>query len=55
MYFLQQSDEFDAWPTKLKDPVGKVKIVLRLDRAANGNFGDCESLGEGVSGLIAWQ
>jgi len=29
--------------------IGKAKIVLRLDRAANGNFGDCEPVGEGVS------
>jgi len=49
MNFLQKSDEFDAWLTRLKDQVGKAKIVLHLDRAANGNFGDCEPVGEGVS------
>jgi len=49
MNILQKSDEFDAWLTKLKDQVGKAKIVLRLDRAANGNFGDCEPVGQGVS------
>ena len=49
MNILQKSDEFDAWLAKLKDHVGKAKIVLRLDRAANGNFGDCEPIGEGVS------
>ncbi len=49
MNLLQKSDEFDAWLTKLKDQVGKAKIVLRLDRATNGNFGDCEPVGEGVS------
>ncbi|MDX2441840.1 MAG: hypothetical protein QNK40_14995 [Desulfobacterales bacterium] len=34
MNVLQKSD---AWLTKLKDQVGKAKIVLRLERAANGN------------------
>lgn len=49
MNILQKSDEFDAWLTKLKDQVGKAKIFLRLDRAVNGNFGDCEPVGESVS------
>jgi len=38
-----------AWLVGLKDHVGKAQIALRLDRAAKGNFGDCESVGEGVS------
>ena len=29
--------------------MGKAQIALRLDRAARGNFGDCEPVGEGVS------
>ncbi|TAK63468.1 type II toxin-antitoxin system RelE/ParE family toxin [Methylobacter sp.] len=44
MNIFQKSDEFDAWLVGLKDPV-----VLRLDRAAKGNFGDCEPVGAGVS------
>jgi putative addiction module killer protein len=27
----------------------KLQIALRLDRAARGNFGDCEPVGAGVS------
>lgn len=46
---FQKSDEFDAWLVGLKDHVGKARIALRLDRAAKGNFGDCEPVGEGVS------
>lgn len=46
---FQKSDEFDAWLVGLKDHVGKAQIALRLDRAAKGNFGDCEPVGEGVS------
>jgi putative addiction module killer protein len=48
MNIFQKSDEFDAWLVGLKDHVGKAQIALRLDRAAKGNFGDCESVGEGV-------
>lgn len=29
--------------------IGKAQIALRLDRAAKGNFGDCEPVGGGVS------
>lgn len=48
MNTFQKSDEFDAWLVGLKDPVGKAQIALRLDRAAKGNLGDCEPVGEGV-------
>lgn len=49
MNVFQKSDEFDAWLVGLKDPVGKARIALRLDRAVKGNFGDCEAVGAGVS------
>ena len=49
MNIFQKSDEFDAWLVRLKDPIGKALVALRLDRAAKGNFGDCEPVGAGVS------
>ena len=49
MNIFQKSDEFDVWLAGMKDPVGKAQIALRLDRAAKGNFGDCEPVGGGVS------
>jgi putative addiction module killer protein len=49
MNIFQKSDEFDVWLAGLKDHVGKAQIALRLDRAAKGDFGDCELVGEGVS------
>ena len=49
MNIFQKSDEFDAWLIGLKDKIGKAQVVLRLDRAAKGNFGDCEPVGGGVS------
>lgn len=49
MNTFQKSDEFDAWLVGLKDHVGKPRLLhLRLDRAAKGNLGDCEPVGEGV-------
>ncbi|MDP1593168.1 MAG: type II toxin-antitoxin system RelE/ParE family toxin [Gallionella sp.] len=48
MNAFQKSDEFDVWLSSLKDQIGKAQIVLRLDRAAKGNFGDCEPVGAGV-------
>lgn len=49
MNIFQKSDEFDEWLVGLKDRIGKAQIALRLDRAARGNFGDCEPVGAGVS------
>ncbi len=49
MNILLKSDKFDAWLSSLKDKKAKAKIALRLGRAEQGNFGDCEPVGEGVS------
>ncbi|MHB0991394.1 MAG: type II toxin-antitoxin system RelE/ParE family toxin [Burkholderiales bacterium] len=43
-----RSDEFDAWLASLKDKAGRARIVLRIRSAEHGNFGDCESVGDGV-------
>ena len=40
---------FDTWLSKLKDPRGKARIIERIRSAERGNFGDCESVGNGVS------
>jgi len=44
-----RSEEFDAWLTALKDRLGRARIISRIRAAEAGNFGDCESVGEGVS------
>ena len=44
-----RSDVFDAWLAGLKDRVGRARILYRIRSAEQGNFGDCEPVGEGVS------
>jgi putative addiction module killer protein len=46
--FLRTSD-FDSWLSRLKDNLGKARIVHRIRAAELGNFGDCEPVGDGVS------
>lgn len=49
---LLETDEgkvpFEQWYDSLKDKVTKVRIRRRLDRVELGNFGDTESVGEGI-------
>jgi putative addiction module killer protein len=44
-----RSPEFDEWLTELADFKAKARILGRLRSATLGNFGDCESVGDGVS------
>lgn len=37
---------FDAWLKKLKDRTVKTKILARLDRVSNGNFGDFKQISD---------
>ena len=39
---------FEEWYSSLRDKVTRVRIRRRLDRLQLGNFGDTESVGEGV-------
>lgn len=49
MYTFHRSGDFDSWLAALKDKLGRARIVHRIRSAEHGNFGDCESVGEGVS------
>jgi putative addiction module killer protein len=44
-----RSEEFDAWLAGLKDRVGRARIIHRIRSAEQGNFGDSDSVGEGIS------
>ncbi len=49
MNTIVRTEAFDLWLTKLKDARGKARIIERIRSAERGNFGDCESIGHGVS------
>ena len=43
------TETFDSWFDALRDNQGKRRIQARIDRAEEGNFGNCKPVGEGVS------
>ncbi len=49
MNSIQITEVFDNWFAGLKDAQAVRRIQVRIDRAEDGNFGDCEPVGEGVS------
>lgn len=44
-------EPFTEWLCGLKDVMGCKRILVRITRLEQGNFGDCEPVGEGVSEL----
>jgi putative addiction module killer protein len=48
MNIINSTEEFDRWLAGLNDLKGRAKILVRIDRAAAGNFGDVEAVGDGV-------
>lgn len=46
---LAETDEFHHWLGSLADRRAKARIVDRIKRASNGNFGDAKPVGSGVS------
>ena len=49
MNTIQTTDIFDDWFGHLTDREASVSIQARIDRAEDGNLGDCAPVGEGVS------
>jgi putative addiction module killer protein len=49
MIEIRKTDQFSVWFNGLKDRQARARIQMRIDRAELGNFGDVESIGEGVS------
>lgn len=49
MGVIYTTELFDTWFRGLRDERGKAAIRVRMRRAEDGNFGDCEPVGEGVS------
>jgi putative addiction module killer protein len=46
---IVMTSDFDVWLSNLDDLKAKARILARLRSATMGNFGDCETVGEGVS------
>ncbi|NTV76118.1 MAG: type II toxin-antitoxin system RelE/ParE family toxin [Holophaga sp.] len=48
---FEMTEEFEKWMKKLgkKDTRAHAKVLTRMDRASKGNFGDVQSVGQGVS------
>lgn len=51
MFEIRRTAAFITWLTGLKDVQGRARIAKRLDRLADGNFGDAKPVGGGVSEL----
>ncbi len=49
MKTVYTTEVFDTWFAGLRDQQAKRRIQVRIDRAEDGNFGDCGPVGEGVS------
>lgn len=43
-YEIKKSTSFETWIEELKDPVTRNRLLLRLNRVCEGNFGKCKSL-----------
>ncbi|KWU49916.1 MULTISPECIES: type II toxin-antitoxin system RelE/ParE family toxin [Pseudomonas] len=49
MIRFKRSAEFQEWFHSLRDKPARGRVLTRLDNATMGNFGDCETVGNGVS------
>jgi len=49
MHIFYRTSAFDAWLAELKDQVAKARIIARIRSAEQGNWGDCEPVGHGIS------
>ena len=49
MIEVLRTEAFSAWLKNLRDERARSRIVGRLKRLAEGNYGDVEPVGEGVS------
>jgi putative addiction module killer protein len=48
VYKLRSTKQFDKWFARLKDSSVKLRVLARLDRVENGNFGDFLRVGTGL-------
>jgi len=46
---VKRTEEFNSWIKGLRDSKARVKILVRIDRLADGNPGDVVPVGNGIS------
>ena len=51
IFEVVRTDEFHEWIANLKDKAGRLRILNRIERLADGNPGDVQAAGHGVSEL----
>jgi putative addiction module killer protein len=51
MVAIRETEEFSRWLSRLRDHAAHAKILVRIQRLANGNPGDVKPVGEGLSEL----
>ena len=52
VYADQEGNEpFTDWLYGLKDSMGRKRVLIRIARLEQGNYGDCEPVGDGISEL----
>lgn len=51
MIEIRQTEEVKRWLKGLKDKIAKAKILTRIERMKEGNYGDVEPIGDGYSEL----
>jgi putative addiction module killer protein len=44
-------EPFTEWLYNLRDVIGRKRILARVSRLQQGNYGDCEPVGAGISEL----
>ncbi|MFA6013884.1 MAG: type II toxin-antitoxin system RelE/ParE family toxin [Gallionellaceae bacterium] len=49
MKILEKTNEYENWFNDLKDKLVRARIAARIRRLSEGNAGDVEPVGEGVS------
>ena len=47
-YKLRSTKQYDKWFSKLKESAVKVRVLARLNRIENGNFGDFKIISPGL-------
>ena len=47
-YKLRSTKQYDKWFSKLKESSIKIRVLARLNRVENGNFGDFKQIGPGL-------